>query len=198
MRLRKLLLATTSASALLCALAGGASARAFSTSSQTFRTVFRTVTFNGVFGDIRCSITLEGSLHARTIAKVVGSLVGYVTRADLGACETGRATVLRETLPWHARYSSFTGTLPSITRITTNVIGLAFRIQEPFAGCLATSTSTNPAILAFEKQGGNGVIDDATLGGTLTTTCGVNGSFSSTRGPVTVLNSTTRITVTLI
>jgi hypothetical protein len=197
MKLSKLLLATVGAAVLLGALVSSASAGRLSSSSQTLRTAFRTVTFNGVFGDIRCSVTLEGSLHSRTIAKVAGNLIGYITSAVLGRCEEGRATILRETLPWHARYLSFAGTLPSITSIRINVIGASFRIQEPFAGCLATSSTTSPAIGTFNREAG-GVLTSAEIGGTLPTSCGIEGSFSSTRDPVTVLNSTTRITVTLI
>jgi hypothetical protein len=197
MKLSKLLLATIGATVLLGALVGSASARTLSTSSTTLRSAFRTVTFNGAFGSIRCPVTLEGSLHSRTITKLRGSLIGYITRADLGACETGRATILRETLPWHARYESFSGTLPNITRITIHVIGSSFRIQEPFAGCLARSTVESPAIGVFEREAG-GALTGSEIQGSIPTTCGITGSFSSTRDAPTVLNSAARITVTLI
>jgi len=198
MKLSKLLLATIGATVLLGALVGSASARSFSTTSQTLRATFREVRFNGAFGNITCQVTLEGSLHARTIAKTVGSLIGYITAAVLGPCAEGQATILRETLPWHARYLAFTGTLPNIVTIRINVTGASFRIREPLATCLATSTAEAPAIGTFNRNTTTGALETAEIGGTIPTTCGVNGTFASNRGPVTVLNSTTRITVTLI
>jgi hypothetical protein len=196
MKARKLVLAMLGASVLFGALAGNASARTFSFSSQTLRRIFRAVTFNGAFGNIVCSVTLEGSLHSRTIPKVVGSLIGYITRADLGPCATGTATILRETLPWHLRYLGFTGTLPNITSIRENIVGFSARILEPFAACLARSTPESPVVLTFNVV--ERVLANGELGGSIPTSCGMNGTFSTDRGPVTVLNSSSRITVTLI
>lgn len=193
----KLLLAALGATLLLASLVGSASARSFSTSSQTLRRTFRTVTFGGAFGSIRCGLTLEGSLHSRTIAKVVGSLIGYITSVTIGVCETGSVTVLSATLPWHMTYAGFTGTLPNITGIRENVIGVSLQIREPLFTCLLRSTTANPVVLTFNREAG-GALTTATLGGTVPTSCGVNGSFSSSADPVTVLNSAARITVTLI
>jgi hypothetical protein len=197
MRIAKALLAVAGATLLLGALASAASARILSTSSQTLRASFREIRFNGAFGNSSCAVTVEGSFHQRTQAKVAGSLVGYITRADLGACAEGRATVLRETLPWHIQYSSFSGTLPNITAFRANVIGVSFRIQEPFAGCLGRSEAANPATVIFNREAG-GALTTVTLGGSVPTSCGITGTFSSNAGPVTVLNSATRITLTLI
>lgn len=199
MKLSKLLLATIGATVLLGALVGSASAGRLSTTSQTLRSSFRTVTFRGLFGNIRCQVTLEGSLHAATIAKVTGSLIGYITEARLGPCESGTATILRETLPWHAQYDSFAGTLPRITRIIIRVIGARFQVREPAFTCLATSTEEAPALGTFTRDTATGVLTGSTIGGTgIETTCGRVGAFESDTGPVTVLGSTTRITVTLI
>lgn len=197
MKLSKLLLATIGATVLLGALVGSASARSFSTSSQTLRAAFRTVTFRGAFGNIRCPVTLEGSLHSRTIAKVAGSLIGYITAAALGACESGSATILTATLPWHVRYASFTGTLPNIATIRINVINASFQVREPAFTCLARSTEASPAVGTFTREAG-GALTTAAISGSVPTSCGINGSFESTVDPVTVLNSSTRITVTLI
>jgi hypothetical protein len=67
MRNRKLLLATIGASVILGSLVGSASARTLSleNTSTTIRDAFRTVTFNGVFGDIRCALTLEACTQGR-------------------------------------------------------------------------------------------------------------------------------------
>jgi hypothetical protein len=72
--------------------------------SQQFRETFNDI--ESSFGEIRndCRLTLEGSLHARTIAKVAGALLGYITRFATGQCTQG-TTILTETLPWHVRYA---------------------------------------------------------------------------------------------
>jgi hypothetical protein len=197
-KLGKTLFAIVGAAVLLGALASAASARNLSSSSQTLRASFREITFNGAFGNITCAATVEGSFHSRTQAKVAGSLVGYITRSDLGPCAEGRVTILRETLPWHIRYSSFTGALPNITAFRASVIGVSNRIQEPFAGCLAASTAANPVTITFNRETVTGALTTATIGGTVPTSCGINGTFSSSVSPVTVLNSATRITLTLI
>jgi hypothetical protein len=198
MKRYKLLLATVGATALLGTLVGAATARNLSSSSQTFRAVFRTVIIEGPGGEIRCNMSLEGSLHTRTIAKVAGSLVGYLTRADLGACESGTATILRETLPWHMRYASFTATLPNISSIRFNVIRFSIRGREPFASCLYVSTVASPNVLTIFRDTLSGTLETALLGGSIPGTCGFNSGFESTRDPVTVLGTTTRITLTLI
>jgi hypothetical protein len=199
MKLCKLLLATIGATLLLGSLVGSASARTLSlgNTSQTLREAFRTVTFNGVFGDIRCAVTLEGSLHSRTIAKVTTTLIGYITSATLGICGEGTATILRETLPWHVHYSGFTGTLPNITSIRIAVDGASFRIREPFATCLATSTHERPSIGTFGRSVSTSKITEGEIGGTVPTNCGSNGTFSSTRDRV-VDGTGAELTVTLI
>jgi len=198
MKLFKLVVATAGATVLLGALVGSASARSFSITSQFFRSTFRSLEFNGLF-PMTCQVTLEGSLHARTIAKVLGRLIGYITSAVLGPCQTGTATILRETLPWHVRYLSFSGTLPNITLLRVNVIGYSFRIKEPGGiTCLARSTPERPAIGNFNRDTATRALTTATIGGTIPTTCGAEGEFTSDNGTVTSLNSTTRITVTLI
>jgi hypothetical protein len=199
MKLGKMFFGIVAAAVLLGALVGSASARNLSVSNQTLRGVFREVRFTGGFGNITCAVTAEGSFHQRTIAKVVGSLVGYITRADLGACAEGAATILRETLPWHVRYLSFTGMLPNITAITANIVGIAFRLREGAGiACLAASTAARPATMRFNRDVVTRAVASAEIGGTVPTDCFADGTFTSDRAAVTVLNSTTRITITLI
>jgi hypothetical protein len=199
MRFCKLLLAAVTATVVLGALTSTAFAERFSSSSQTLRAQFREVNFEGAFGNTICQVTLEGSLHSRTITKVRGNLIGYITAARLGPCAVGRATILTETLPWHVTYDSFSGSLPtSITSIRTRVINSAFRvITNASENCLAHSTTEAPAIGTYNISGG--VIQNAEISGTgIPTSCFFTGSFRSDRGTLTVLNSTTRVTVTLI
>lgn len=181
-------------------LASAASGRSLSLSSQTFRGSYASVEFAGGFGTTTCQLTLEGSLHSRTIEKVPGSLIGYITRAILRKpCAQGDATILTATLPWHIRYSSFTGTLPDITSVNSTIVGLAFRALEPVfgLGCLARSTPERPVTFTNEKQGGNG-FTSSSLGGSIPTDCGLNGTIRSRETRIEVLGATTRITVLLI
>lgn len=106
-------------SALLAALvlAGAvstATAGRISSSSQSLRVTWSSLEI-GEEAPARCQVTLEGSLHSRSIAKVERALVGAVTRVSFTSCTNGSASA--ESLPWHFSYESFTGTLPSITAL---------------------------------------------------------------------------------
>lgn len=197
MKVCKLLLAMLGATVLLGSLVGSTSARSFSATSQTWRATWREVRYNGAFGNMTCEITLEGSLHTRTIAKTVGGLIGYISSATLGPCREGGATILRETLPWHMRYLSFTGTLPRIETIRENVVGFALRIREPLATCLGQSTASSPMVLTFNRNTTTGVVESSETGGTFPTSCGLAMTLGSNRAPVTTAEGA-RITLTLI
>src|ERR1044071_3581859 len=124
---------------LLMAFAlGTASARSLSISNQNIRATFANLEL-GVEGinTVTCRVTLEGSLHSRTIAKVRGALIGYLTRVSTNNCNRP-VTILTETLPWHVRYESFSGILPNITLIFIRSTGISFQV-EPGVGirCLA-------------------------------------------------------------
>lgn len=201
MRLGKTLLAVAGATVFLAALTSAASARNLSISNQNLRASWRSSRFSGAFGETVCPLTIEGSFHSRTIAKVVGTLTGFVTRAITGACSVGSATLLTETLPWHSRYQGFTGTLPNITSLTANVIGVSMRIREPGSAiCLARSSATEPVVITANREVG-GALTTAEIGGTIRVGAecfAVAGMFASDRGPVSVLGSATRLTITLI
>jgi len=81
------------------------------------------------------------------------------------------------------------------------VIGLAWRIREPNGiTCLLRSTAVEPFLLIYNRELG-GALTSAEIGGRIrvgSECLGATSEFSSDRGPVTVLNSTARITVTLI
>lgn len=196
MRIAKSLVAIVGASALMAVFVGAAYAGRISTSSQTGRATFARVDFAGGFGTNECSLTIEGSFHSRTIVKSAGALIGYVTRAIIGACNRGSSTILAESLPWHVRYSSFAGTLPNITRLNLTATGMAFRIREPTFGvqCLA---SGGTATGIFNREAG-GVLTSQEIGGESETDCGIPGTISGRSSSFTVLGAATRITVTLI
>jgi hypothetical protein len=185
---------------VLATCASFASARNLSFSSQTLRSLFREVTFSGGFGSAICAVTLEGSLHSRTFAKVAGTLIGFITRALIQKpCARGDATVLSETLPWHYRYAGFNGTLPNISFIIKDIVGAAFSILETAFGipCLGTTTAETPATARYNREG-RGVLTSEVIGGTIPTRCGLPFTLNGTSTSLTSLNSTARITLTLI
>jgi len=175
MKLSKLLLAVVGATVLLGALVGSASAGRFSNSARSLNATWTTMNFAGGFGTVECEVVLEGTLHNASMTKTPNTLMGYITAGNVSRCRRGGATILRETLPWHVQYESFSGTLPNITAINTRVIGASWRIREPTFGvtCLARSTTTEPSTGGYTLT--NGVITSTTVGGTIR--CG---SFTGT------------------
>jgi hypothetical protein len=166
MRTRILLVAVA-----LAAIAGTASASRFrfSSADRGFRLVWTElrleVTFNGTPYSVMCPVTLEGSLHSATIAKVAGALIGSVTRAAAAeaACRGMigsespyplEITVLKERLPWHLRYESFTGILPNINGLNVQVVGAAFEVHDFIfeLTCLFASTAESPMRLILTRE----------------------------------------------
>ncbi len=202
----KVLLAALAATAILGALVGTASANNLSTNEQGFRIVWTELNLTeAIFGiGVHCPVTLEGSFHTPTIRKVIGSLIGYVTRAAVRneACRGGHATVLTETLPWHVTYEGFTGTLPRITSIIELLAEPAFRIETAIITCLSRATNIKGEIRGTIEAGG-AFKPEILTPGRETIPCreagggSINGVFSGT-GAVTKQNSTERILVRLI
>ncbi|HKG02634.1 MAG TPA: hypothetical protein VKB03_05600 [Conexibacter sp.] len=189
------------AAAMLMAFAvGSASARNFSTSNQQIRSTFRSIEFSAEgLGTDRCDLTLEGSFHGRTMAKVPNSLIGYITRVSTANC-TLTTSIL--SLPWHMRYVSFTGTLPNITLES---------IKIPFFflwGTLGFLCLAEPAIEFYflrEAAGRFIGVDAIALLSFPTRSGGGFGCPSSTgsfrapnNGTLTLLGTSNAITVTLI
>jgi hypothetical protein len=199
----KLLLAAVGATVLLGALVSGASARNLSVSNQNIRASFSSVRFSGGFGNTQCHLTIEGSFHSRTMAKTAGTLMGYVTSAILGPCVSGTATVSRETLPWHVRFSGFNGNLPNITSLINHVVGVSWRIRE--AGgitCHFRSSAIEPAIATFHRNTATHRLEEVGIGGRIRSGAeclGAEGTFSSDSARVYLLGAShTWIFVSLI
>ncbi len=194
----KLLLAALGAAVLLAAAVGTASAARLQVSGQSITAVWRAMTFRApaVGVSVSCPVTLEGTLHSRTIIKTPGSLIGYIARATVGeaSCTGGRARTLTARLPWHVQYSSFSGTLPNITSVNTNVIGAEFLIQARVLGtevsCLYTTSAAEPATGRFELTAGT--LTSVTVGGEIRSASGgvcprgVLGGTSSSVTAITV------------
>jgi hypothetical protein len=202
MNIRRALVAVIGAAVLFGALASAASARNLEITTQRLRGSFRRLEFHLPGATTTCEVTVEGSFHSRTTAKVLGSLVGYITRVDMGPCASGTVTILTAGLPWHIRYSGFTGTLPTITSIIAHVLNSSLRVRESGGvACLAGTNASEPGIIRFHRETVTGVITGVELSGTVRTGAecfGVGGSFRSERGPVSESNTNNRVTIRLI
>lgn len=204
----KLLLAALTAALMLGALLSTASATRIATSNQNFTATWAKLRFiGGLFGNVECAVTIEGSFHSRTITKMLELLVGYVTRATVAEtrCTGGSARALASTLPWHIRYNGFSGTLPNITQIHLRIVGAGFLVQvggvpclylssanSPMRGWVNRSTTTGEATsirvdetAAIPKSSGSGI-------------CPGTGRLEGITNSLTLQGNTTKITVTLV
>ena len=153
MKFSKLLLAVVGATVLLGALVASASANTLE-GTQTTSALWTSMRFSGGFGVVECEVKISGSFHARTIAKSVESLIGYITEATVLRCARGSATVIQTGFPWHRRYSSFTGTLPIITGLSETVHGAEWFLREPFGGTCQVRRESSQTIGTYEITNG--------------------------------------------
>ena|SRR5829696_1103341 len=203
----RLLFVVIGATVTLGALVGTASANRLSTTSRNIRATWAQLVSEGAFEqNLSCPVTLEGSLHSNVITKSAGALIGFISRSTVnaGACSGAAMTVLQASLPWHIRYASFTGTLPAITKVNVQVIGMSFRLLSGAgASCLFVTSTTQPATLGFNRAAG-GALTSADFGGSITSTTGCLFGFRTTATltgrstTLTQLGLATGITVTLI
>jgi hypothetical protein len=206
-RYTRLLLTSLAATALLAIAVTSASARNLEISNTRWKITWTELTLSNTAGigqPVRCRVTLEGSFHARTIPKVINSLIGLVTSAivDGSHCTNGSATIKRETLPWHVRYGGFTGRLPEIATITLLLVGAAFEINNGSETCSARTEAGEPAG-GIANVGAGGAITSvnadparriALTGGF----CPLARGFFSGEGRAFLQGTTTPLTVRLI
>jgi len=144
----------------------------FSGAERGFRLVWPTfnisMSWNNNPRATTCPLTLEGSFHATTMRKVIMTLIGYITRASMpeASCTVGptefpvRATLLRETLPWHVRYAAFAGTLPTITSMKLQFTGVSIFIHENSVvewSCLYRTNAEAPMQYQFVREAGGAI-----------------------------------------
>ena len=186
----RLIVAGLSAAMLMALAVSSASANRLSIShGNLWRAVFRPLRFqvSGVVAT-SCSVTLEGSFHSATIRKIERLLIGHITHASVGPCESGTATVLTETLPWHVQYLGFLGRLPIIEGgVRLILVNAAFQLRDAIFGsvCLTRTTETEPAggigELEAEEAGGNRIVRDLRADTGPRIRCGSNlGEFAGT------------------
>jgi hypothetical protein len=151
------LLLTFAAVTLLAAGTQIASARRIAVSVQTLRSVWSSMEFNlNGLTTVRCPVTLEGSFASRTISKVFGTLIARYNRGIFGeaSCVSGSARVLAETIPWHEKWATFTGTLPNITMWGWRWPDWRFLTRVLEISCLYTTSETEPVIAESHREAG--------------------------------------------
>ncbi len=206
----KLALAGIAAALFLSFTVTSASANRLSLSNQNFRITFAELKFFDVPVEpnlqTRCPVTLEGSFHERTFIKVVGELIGFVTRAivnEANCSERRFATFLQTSLPWHVTYRGFSGTLPQITRIRVLFASIAYESRFPTIRCLFREREESISGEFIREAAGaitNFEFDHSTTIQFFRGEepfCPPRAGLEGT-GPVTLLGATTRITLTLI
>jgi len=206
----KLILAGLSAALLMSLAVGSAQANRLSVSNKNWRAVWSRLVFTDENENplVTCPVTMEGSFHSATIRKVLGALIGYVTRATAGRpCTGGAATVRQNSLPWHITYEGFEGALPNITEIflllrnvnfTVEVFGIRCGYGKPednLNGVAARNTATAEVQLSALPIAQGGFLNKLSGSELL---CPGRGGFTQFSGQVTLLGTTTRISITLI
>jgi len=216
----KLGLAALIATVALGTMVSTASAGRLEVSNQNIRVVWSSLEFEAGGGiTFRCSVTLEGTFHYRSIVKVERALIGHVTRAIVRRpCTNGTLWVYNgtetnevlgggfaNTLPWHITYEGFGGALPAITSLRLLLSGARFRTRDPIFGLLCDyTTGANGNFTATgTRDTATRIVDRLRASGRIRSeTGGCPELIFATRaedGLLTVLGSTTtRISVTLI
>jgi len=206
----KLGLTALLAAMMLSAVVGAASARNLSISNQRFLVFWSRLEFREPIGFlvVRCRVTLDGSFHERTIVKSRGSLIGAVTRVDVDKNNcTGGQALAKGPFPWHVTYDSFTGALPNITTVRIALSRFRFLLISPGAATCEYGNATDNVVGSVGLTGSE-VTSLVPVEGSNTATfiegtgpCPATGRLvteASDRGVVTLLNSNTRIRITLI
>jgi hypothetical protein len=149
------------------------------------------LTFEAGGNTVECEVTISGSFHELTMPKTANLLIGHATSAsvDSAGCVGGTASALTGTLPWHLRFSSFTGTLPRITSLYAELVGARFLIRVEGAECIsvasavisgeASMNSETGAITGFTVAAGEVGIDDLSAFAFICDAVG-SGEFSGT------------------
>jgi hypothetical protein len=202
-RFIKLILAALGASLLLASAGGLASARSLSISNQNVRATWSRLEFTGSGIAIRCPVTIEGSYHARTIAKVIGNLKGAIRQVTIKNESCTGGTLAIERPPWHWTYEGFTGTLPNITatrllmtrrRWILTSSGLRCTYGNETDRVTFTSALSGGTVTSFTPDAGNAIHKVAPS----ELFCPETVSLSGSEGAEMVSGTTTRLTITLI
>jgi hypothetical protein len=164
----RILLSALTAALVLASAISTASARRLELSTQNIRVTWtgaNSLTFEGGIAgaEVICEVTIEGSFHSRTLSKVSGQLIGYITSAMVkrpciknnawvlnGSERLPEGAVTTTTLPWHILFVSFTGVLPRIESIRLSLINAGFLVRVVTIlgtlNCLYKSSAAQPML----------------------------------------------------
>lgn len=164
-------LVALAATSLLACLVATTSANDVSVNEQRWDKKWTNATWVTASAIIECPLTLQGSFHNRTFAKVSESLLGHITRAIVrggagaGECTGGTVSLLTETLPWHDTYAGFSGSLPDIIRFYHRGISLSASVDPAglLPSCLMRTTTANPLAQWMELDS-DGDVSNVALG----------------------------------
>jgi hypothetical protein len=197
-----------------------ASAGRLSTSESSIRTSWTSLEFVAGPVTVRCRLTLEGSFHSRTIAKVREALIGAITRAIVAhRCTNGEAWadngvepqplgIAPNRLPFHLTYESFATSLPNIASINLLLSRISFviattgttgRYGRPENNITGTATrEAGGGITQITPVAGRDRVRLITCLEELILECPTELAFRNSTGPVTGLTNTNTIRITLI
>ena len=217
----KLALTAMLATAALAALVSSASANNLSITNRSIRVTWSSLELTGFATSVRCRVTLEGTFHNNTIAKVSGSLIGYITAATVAhPCTGGSAwayngternealgnAVFPNRFPWHISYEGFNGALPSPSAIRILLSLARFTVRATFLGvpvlCTYLTGGANGNATGTANLGVGGRVESLRASGRIRSETGgcPEGNFTSQTGDgiVTLLGTTNSVSVTLI
>lgn len=152
-------------SALLAVAVGSSSANRLGLNETGIRVTYSPLSFVPSFGTTaRCNVTLSESYHSRTLTKTADSLIGYINAAAASSCTSGNVRMNVESLPWHLKYASFSGTLPSITAIDEYQGRISFEVHGEIFGIRVVCRYTTPVGSASKVRESRGAITSQTPG----------------------------------
>ncbi len=161
MKYARTLLPLTLALSLLPLVAGTASAGGLGTSSRSLYITWDepgpsgqlTIEASGM--NIGCDVRLLGEFHSTVMIKAWERLSGLIRHVEISECGGGIISILNESLPWHVKYESFTGSLPGISSVRFLLNRVAFLIQTPFGQCLGIAEAGDPFGAEADLSSGN-------------------------------------------
>jgi hypothetical protein len=133
---------------------GSAAAEEYWVIGQSFRVAMRALTVHSdvIEATAVCPVTLEGTFSSASFTAAARTRIGSVTRAGLGACTGGTASILSASLPWTLQYDTFGGTLPEPTSVSTRIIGAGIAATLGGISCLASTEEAEPLKLRFLRN----------------------------------------------
>lgn len=108
------------------------------------------LTFHSSISDVRCNVTLRGSLLTEAVSNTSGTRIGSISGATITNCE-GASEVTVLSLPWNMQLTaSYTGSAVQFT-----IVGASFLLHEVFGGleCLYRGNANASAAVSASVTG---------------------------------------------